>query len=48
MGDFNLDAGMEARHDYGYKIPLELLSNLFSCTHKLKICLKYKTKLDQF
>ena len=27
MGDFNLDAGMEARHDYGYKIPLELLSN---------------------
>ena len=27
MGDFNLDAGMEARHDYGYKVPLELLSD---------------------
>ena len=27
MGDFNLDAGMDARQDYGYKIPFELLSN---------------------
>ena len=27
LGDFNLDAGMEARQDYVYKMPLELLSN---------------------
>ena len=27
LGDFNLDAGMEERQDYGYKYPLELLSN---------------------
>ena len=27
MGDFNLDAGMEDRRDYGYKIPLELLAS---------------------